>query len=280
MSHPVETLAIPHFQRLLEVMRRLREPDGCAWDREQTHESMKRYVREEADEVIGAIDEGDPLHLCEELGDLLMIIAFHARIAEEAGRFTMAEVAQGIVEKLVSRHPHVFPPNQEEAEAGKGLSSDGVVQRWQELKTEEKRLKKRVSARMEQVAGFASPLQAALQIQEEARRVGFDFPEPKAALDKIVEEAKELNHLCVSKSDDREHLELELGDLLFSVVNSARMLGIDPDQALRKTNGKFLRRFSAVEEQVETSGGWTGKTIQELDRMWDLVKAGERKPGA
>jgi len=277
MSHPTEQQATIQFQRLLEVMRRLREPGGCAWDREQTHESMKKYVREEGDEVIAAIEEGDPLHICEELGDLLMIITFHARIAEETGKFTMNEVAKGIVEKLISRHPHVFPPNAEEAEAGKNLSSDGVVQRWQELKTEEKRLKKRVSARMEHVAGFASSLQASLQMQEEARKVGFDFPDHTSALAKIVEEANELSHLCKNRSEDREQLTLELGDLLFSVVNCACMLGIDPDVALRKTNQKFLRRFSSVEERVEAAGGWEGKGIQELDRLWDAVKAEERQ---
>ncbi|MFZ2955493.1 MAG: MazG family protein [Candidatus Ozemobacteraceae bacterium] len=302
-------------------MRKLREPGGCAWDREQTHATMKRYIAEEAAEVVEAVDEGDLLHLCEELGDLLMIITFHARIAEEAGGFTMADVGRGIVEKLVSRHPHVFPPpNPNPVDQDPNLDAKGVVVRWQELKVEEKKLKQRITTRMDACSRFVSTMQASFQMQQEAASVGFDFPQPHAAIEKISEEAKELSEALqqyssnekklrnsdkeigktVEKekqkkpdkrklenydeenkktSDDekqRENIASEIGDLLFSVVNVARHLGVNPDEALKKTNKKFLGRFSSLEDSVEAEGGWQGKSIDQLDAIWNGIKKKEK----
>lgn len=253
------------FRRLLEIMARLRAPDGCAWDRKQDHKSLRKYVLEEANEVAEAVDTGDPLHLCEELGDLAMMIAFHAQVAAEAGTFTMTEVMKGICEKLISRHPHVFA-----APDGEKLTPEQIVDIWGKLKTDEKARKARISSRMQEVEAFASPLKAAFQIQAEAATVGFDFPEARGAIDKIAEEAKELAGTLTE--EDVDAAEDELGDLLFSIINAARLLGVDPEEALRRSTGKFVRRFGKVEEIAEAAGGFKGRSISELDAWWNDVK--------
>ncbi|HNW36815.1 MAG TPA: MazG nucleotide pyrophosphohydrolase domain-containing protein, partial [Candidatus Ozemobacteraceae bacterium] len=162
------------FRRLLEIMARLRAPDGCSWDRKQDHKSLKKYFLEEANEVVEAIDKGDPLHITEELGDLNMMIAFAAQIAAEQGTFTMTEVLKGICEKLISRHPHVFATPD-----GEKLTPEQVVDIWGKLKVDEKARRARISSRMQEAEAFASPMKAAFQIQAEAATVGFDFPEPR-----------------------------------------------------------------------------------------------------
>ncbi len=251
------------FEDLVKIMDILRSPGGCPWDREQSHRTMKKYVMEEAREVVGAIEEEDPIHLCEELGDLLMIILFHARIAKEAGTFTIDEVVDGISKKLVNRHPHVFS-------AREGLSPAGVVARWNVLKTEEKQQKKRISNRMEETLKFNSPLQSALKVQEEAAEVGFDFPTVEPAIEKIREEAEEI--LDARNKFQRKHLESEIGDLMFAVINVSRLLGFDPEKALRTSVSKFVKRFARVEKHFEKSGGMAGKTIEELDAVWEKLK--------
>lgn len=258
------------FRRLLEIMARLRAPDGCSWDRKQDHTSLRKYVLEEANEVAEAIDKGDLLHLCEELGDLAMMIAFHAQVAAEAGTFTMTEVMKGICEKLISRHPHVFATPD-----GEKLTPEQVVDIWGKLKTDEKARKARISSRMQEVEAFASPLKAAFQIQAEAATVGFDFPEARGAIDKIAEEAKELAGTLTE--EDVDAAEDELGDLLFSIVNAARLLGVDPEEALRRSTGKFVRRFGQVEEIADAAGGFKGKSISELDTWWNRVKERESR---
>ncbi len=258
------------FRRLLEIMARLRAPDGCAWDRKQDHASLRKYVLEEANEVAEAIDQGDPLHLCEELGDLAMMIAFHAQVAAETGTFTMTEVMKGICEKLISRHPHVFATPD-----GEKLTPEQVVDIWGKLKKDEKARKARISSRMREVEAFASPLEAAFQIQAEAATVGFDFPEARGAVDKIAEEAKELAGTLTE--EDVDAAEDELGDLLFSIINAARLLGVDPEEALRRSTGKFVRRFGKVEEIAEAAGGFKGKSVAELDTWWNRAKELENR---
>lgn len=260
------------FRRLLEIMARLRAPDGCSWDRKQDHKSLRKYVLEEANEVAEAIDKGDPLHLSEELGDLAMMIAFHAQVAAEAGTFTMTEVMKGICEKLISRHPHVFATPD-----GEKLTPEQVVDIWGKLKTDEKARKARISSRMQEVEAFASPLKAAFQIQAEAATVGFDFPEARGAIDKIAEEARELAGTLTD--EDVDAAEDELGDLLFSIINAARLLGVDPEDALRRSTGKFVRRFGRLEEIAETEGGFKGKTISDMDGWWNRVKELESRAG-
>ena len=258
------------FRRLLEIMARLRAPDGCSWDRKQDHKSLRKYVLEEANEVVEAIDKGDPLHITEELGDLAMMIAFAAQIAAEQGTFTMTEVLKGICEKLISRHPHVFA-----APDGEKLTPEQVVDIWGKLKVDEKARRARISSRMQEAEAFASPMKAAFQIQAEAATVGFDFPEPQGAVDKISEEARELAGTLAD--EDADAAEEELGDLLFAIINAARLLGVDPESALRRATGKFVRRFGKVEEKAEASGGFTGKSIAEMDVWWNEAKILEKE---
>lgn len=258
---------LKQFARLMDIVRTLRSPHGCSWDLKQTPETMKGFLLEEANEVAEAVDRGDPLHICEELGDVLMVVAMQARIAEEKGTFTMTEVLRGISDKLISRHPHVF------GDAERGIDPDKVLDMWGKLKVEEKRQRKRVSSRMQETAGFSSPLRAAHQIQAEAAKVGFDFPDRASALAKIDEEVGEFR-ADVESGKPAAQVN-ELGDLLFSIVNVARLLGHDPDQALRQANEKFVRRFSRLEEHLEGSGGFSGKTIEELDAVWNQVKREE-----
>lgn len=259
------------FARLMGIIRALRAPDGCSWDRKQTHETMGKYLLEEANEVAEAISKQDPLHICEELGDVTMIIAMHARIAEEKGTFSMAEILRGISDKLIGRHPHVF------GDVERGLNPEQVVDMWGKLKVEEKRLRNRLTSRMEEAGKFASALRAAGQIQAEAATVGFDFPDRAAAVAKIREEAEEFRQDVESGTAAAQ--QAELGDLLFSIVNVARVLGLDPEQALRQANAKFIRRFGQLEDRLEPVGGFSGKTIQDLDAIWDAIKR-EEKAGA
>ncbi len=263
-----EPQALSHeVLRLVEIIRRLRAPDGCPWDRKQTAESMKKNLLEEANEVIAAVEEGDALHVCEELGDLLMMIVFYAQMAEESGMYDMTRVAAGISDKLTSRHPHIF------GDAAKLGTPEEVVDAWKILKTQEKADRKRIANRMREAAGFTSSLRAAKTIQDEAATVGFDFPNARAAIDKITEESREL--AAAADSRDQTQMTHELGDLLFSLVNVARMHGIDPDAALRGTNDKFIGRFAKVEDHFATRGGMQGQPIEELDAVWDRVKGEE-----
>jgi tetrapyrrole methylase family protein/MazG family protein len=262
MTHRIDP-SLPPFEQLLQVMTILRAPDGCSWDREQTHHTLKKFVMEEAAEVCEAVDKNDPLPLCEELGDLMMMVAFHAQIAREAGTFTMDEVLKGIVHKLVSRHPHVFGDRE-------GLTSDRVIEKWKELKVAEKKHRNRISSKMREAQGFASAHQAALKVQAEAATVGFDFPDLAAALDKITEEAGEV--IEAAQSTNPRALFEEIGDLLFSVTNVARLAKINPEEALRATTDTFITRFTAVEEHFEPKGGMKGRSIAELDKIWDQVK--------
>ncbi|GAB4276694.1 MAG: nucleoside triphosphate pyrophosphohydrolase [Candidatus Rifleibacteriota bacterium] len=255
------------LMRLVEIMERLRSPDGCSWDRKQTHRSLAKFVKEEAEEAVEAIESGDTLHMVEELGDLLMIIVFHSQIGAEEGTFTLADVARGICEKLIARHPHVF------GEVERGLDPDQVLDLWGKLKKTEKENKGKISNRMKEALNFPSAIKLTEKIQQEAARVGFDFPAAEEAFRKVREETEEVGELLQEdQNDNLEAVQEEVGDLLFSIINFTRLRGLDAEKCLRLASKKFVNRFAHVEEMVEKDGGFAGKKLEELDKYWDKIK--------
>ena len=252
------------YLRLVDIMRRLRSPEGCSWDRKQTMESLADNVVEEAAEVAEAINSGDSLHICEELGDLLMMVVFPTQIAAEEGKFDMADVARGICSKLINRHPHVF------GEHENAVDPDKVMEMWGEIKKKEKLDRSRISNRMRAAMEFPSALSGAEKVQSEAAEIGFDFADARAALAKIHEEASEIEQAIVTGTP--EEIEEELGDLLFSVLNVSRLSNISAEKSLRKATAKFVERFARIEPLVEADGGFAGKSLEELDLYWDKIK--------
>src|SRR5512137_230503 len=269
-------------ERLLSIMARLRGPDGCPWDREQTLATLRPYVLEETYEVLEAIDSGDPEAHREELGDLLLQIVFQARLAEEEGRFDLAGVADAISEKLLSRHPHVFGPGATSADARPDPSAeavrdaDGVLRQWAALKKKENEAKGRGKSVLEGVPRELPALARAERLTEKASRIGFDWPDAAGARAKVAEELGELDEAMAS--GDRARMEDEVGDLLFAVANLARKLGVPPEEALRGTLGKFVYRFEYVEDALARRGVPHGAaTLEEMDRLWDEAKAVSRR---
>jgi len=257
------------IERLLGIMTRLRAPGGCPWDREQTLESLRPYALEETYEVLEAIDAGDVSGHREELGDLLLQIVFQAELRREAGAFEFADVADAISDKLVSRHPHVF---------GDSVVKDaeGVLVQWAALKREEKKKKGGGQSALEGVPREMPALARADRLTEKASRVGFDWPDAAGARAKVVEELAELD--AAIASGDRAEMEHELGDALFALANLGRKLGIAPEEALRATVGRFIRRFTHVEQRLEAAGVPPGTaTLEEMDRLWDEAKDLERQ---
>ncbi|HBA88746.1 MAG TPA: nucleoside triphosphate pyrophosphohydrolase [Geobacter sp.] len=254
------------FDRLVEIMRKLRAPGGCPWDAEQSHDSLKRYLLEEAYEVIEAIDAGGGEHLKEELGDLLLQPVFHAAIAEENGEFTMDDVLDAINEKLVRRHPHVFGDEVIETSAAQ-------VQNWEKIKTKEKGVERKSA-----LSGIPPHLPALMQAQkitEKAARVGFDWEHTDQVFAKVMEELHEFQEAMAA--GDQKEMESELGDLLFAIVNLGRFLALDPEDALRKTIQRFTRRFSHIEETLHARGkGMQESTLEEMDLLWEEAKKLEK----
>jgi len=254
------------FDRLMEIMRRLRGPGGCPWDAEQSHDSLKRYLLEEAYEVIEAIDARDPEHLKEELGDLLLQPVFHAAIAEEQGDFTMDQVLDAINEKLIRRHPHVFGAEVIETSAAQ-------VQNWEKIKKKEKEGERKTA-----LSGVPPGLPALMQAQkitEKAARVGFDWEHTDQVFAKVMEELHEFEEAMLS--GDQVEMEAELGDLLFAIVNLGRFLALDPEEALRKTIRRFTKRFSHVEESLHARGqALQSSTLAEMDLLWEEAKRLEK----
>ena len=254
------------FDRLLDLMRRLRAPGGCPWDAEQTHESLKRYLLEETYEVMEAIDSKSTKMLKEELGDLLLQTVFHTVIAEENGDFTMDDVLQVLCDKLVRRHPHVFS----------GLKIDSIndlVVNWENIKKVEKG-DERISA----LSGVPPQLPALLHAQkitEKASRVGFDWDHVDSVFAKVLEELKELEETLIT--GDQERMEAELGDLLFATVNLGRFLSINPEDALRKTISRFITRFNHVEDSLHAQGRTLQEaSLEQMDSLWEEAKKAER----
>ncbi len=250
------------FADLCRVMAKLRAPGGCPWDREQTLESLKVYLLEEAYETLEALDSGAADKHREELGDLLLQIVFQAEITAEAGGFGVAEVARGITEKLVRRHPHVFGD-------AKADSAAGALANWEAQKAKERPKEASV------LAGVPAALPAllrALRVGEKAAAVGFDWNKPEEARAKVEEEWQELAH-AVDESQGPERVQEELGDLLFAIVNVSRRLGQDPETALRRATDKFSSRFRYIEDQLRAQGRSPREaTLDELNQLWEDAK--------
>lgn len=247
---------------LVETMARLRATDGCPWDREQTHQTLRKYMLEEAYEVVEAIDQGDPEHLCEELGDVLLQVAFHAQVARESGNFDMHDIVQGITAKLLRRHPHIFG----DAEA---KTAEDVTRNWEQIKKAEKG-DKRPASLLDGVSRSLPALSRAESVQKKAAKVGFDWDDVQGPAGKVREELEEV------LSADAGHQEEEVGDLLFAAVNLARMLKVDPEVALSGTTAKFIRRFQHIEKRAAELGRVLSEmTLEEMDTLWDEAKQTE-----
>lgn len=268
-----ETLRIRSFQRLHEIVSILRSPGGCPWDREQTHDSIRKNLIEETYEVLETIDDDDPDHMREELGDLLLQIMLHSQMEEETGAFTVYDVIQELNEKLIYRHPHVFGNlSAEDAEA--------ALNNWEAMKAEEKRRKGVEPERQSAISGVPRDLPAlmkAYKLQKKAAKAGFDWEDIGGVWSKLEEEIRELKE-AVEQKRDPDTQELELGDVLFSVVNAARYIGADPEQALSRTIRKFTQRFHYVEERLREQGkSPVDSTLAEMDVLWDEAKSKERE---
>lgn len=255
------------MERLLRIMARLRRPgDGCPWDLEQTLETIKPHLIEEAYEALDAMERGDREHLAEELGDLLLQIVFQCQIAAQEGSFTFADVARGIADKLIRRHPHIF---------GNVRVADSreVLRNWEAIKKTEKDQRSSV---LDGIPKHVPALHRAFQLQKRAARVGFDWSQLSDVFRKVEEEIAELKEAVTRQ--DRAHVVEEIGDLLFSVVNIARFLKVDPSYALELTNAKFARRFRVVESELAARGRQMKDcTLAEMDAIWDRLRAAERR---
>jgi len=268
------------FEDLVALQTRLLDPNGCPWDREQTHQSLRTYLLEEAYEVLETIEAGDHKRLAGELGDLLLQVVFHAELARRAGHFDIGDVIEHIYTKLVRRHPHVFG-NVEATTAGE------VLKNWEQLKAEERKAENGGDEGGESLLdGIPRTLPAALeayQLTRRAARIGFDWDDLDGLLAKLNEEATELRETtgASSKPDDRARVEEEIGDLLFVAVNVARFLHVDPEIALKKANGKFQSRFRWMEQQAARAGRKLADTPRgEMEQLWDAAKAAEKNAGS
>ena len=268
--------AAAEFTRLVEIMATLRSPDGCPWDREQTIDTLKPFVLEETYEVLEAIDRHDHASLCEELGDFVFEAVFVAQLESEAGHFTIADAVKSAADKLVRRHPHVFKREQGEA----ALDTPGQVRtRWEEIKAEERsaRGEDGKAAKPKSLLGGLAPtlpaLLRAFHISTRAASVGFDWVAAGDVVDKMQEELDEIRAVVKEGAIDHERAEEEMGDLLFTIANLSRKLGIEPETALRKANDKFTKRFGTLEQSVAASGrAMKDMTLEEFEAEWQRVK--------
>jgi MazG family protein len=260
------------FDELVSVMERLRAPGGCPWDIEQTYESLGQYLLEEAYEAFDAIQEanetGDTTNLREELGDVLLQVVFHSTIAKEIGDFTIGEVAAGVSQKLILRHPHVFEDKKLE-------TADDVLNNWDELKKEERRksgkTEKTKDSILDDVPKAFPALIEANKVTKKAAKVGFDWENTGQIFDKLDEEVAELKS-AINNKDEKEMQE-EIGDLLFVVVNLARKLGVEPENALKKTNRKFRKRFNFIEDELRLKEKTLEESdLREMDALWNKAK--------
>ncbi len=252
------------LERLVGIMARLRGEGGCPWDREQTHESIKPYLTEETYEVLEAIDERDPGKLREELGDLLLQIVFHARMAEEAGAFDIAAVIAGIAEKLRRRHPHVFGDV-------KADTAQEVLFNWEQIKQRERRQARGSASALDGVPRELPALLRAHRLQEKASRVGFDWKEAREVYRKVEEELAELR--AAMEGEEPARTEAELGDLLFALVNLSRFIAVNPEEALRKTIARFIARFRYIEEALAARGtSLRDASLEQMDALWTEAK--------
>ena len=251
------------LENLIEVIAKLRAPDGCPWDREQTHKTLKPNMLEEAYEAVDAMESGDMKHLKEELGDVLLQVVLHAQIASEEGAFNIEDVARGIKEKLIHRHPHVFGDV-------KVSSTTEVLDNWDKLKQEEKQHRK---SAMDGISKSQSALMSAQKISKKAVKQGFEWPDEKSLYECIYSEFEEFKE--AEKEQNKEHMEDEFGDILFAVVNLARWNKIDAEQALLKANKKFTARFRKMEELAKKP--LKEYSFEEYDALWKEAKAALNK---
>ncbi len=249
---------VEELKEFVEVIARLRAPDGCQWDREQTHLSLRPNMLEEAYEAVDAMDDNDMKHLQEELGDVLLQVVLHAQIANEEGAFTLEDVARGIKNKIIHRHPHVFGNT-------KVSSTKEILDNWDKLKAEEKKHRK---SAMDGVSKAQSALMSAQKISKKAVKQGFEWPDEASLYDCITSEFKEFQEAKQAKN--RELMEEEFGDILFAVVNLARWNKIDAEQALLKANKKFISRFNKMEELADKP--LTEYSLEEYDQLWKAAK--------
>jgi len=254
---------------LVRVVKRLREPDGCPWDRRQSAESLRQFILEEAYETVDAIDKGDPAVLAEELGDLLLQIVLQARIAEEEGRFDIRTVIRSIVTKLIRRHPHVFG-------AERADTPEEVLRNWNRIKVEEKGGARSGASILDGIPGAMPALFKALSLSRRAAQVGFDWQRTADIISKLREEVDELEHSLSSETP--EQVADEIGDVLFVIANIARRLDANPELALEASNRKFMRRFRCVERLLAEQGRTPqDATLEEMDALWDRAKQSERE---
>ena len=253
-----------NFKQLVDIMEKLRSAEGCPWDREQTRESLKPYLLEETYELLEALDAGDPSQIMEELGDLLFQIVFHCQIGRERGEFGMEDVIAKITDKMVGRHPHVFGEARFD-------TSGAVARQWHERKREEGKYRESM---LEGVPKALPSLLRAQRLQARAARVGFDWKRVEDVFEKLREELREFDEAV--ESGERGRMEDELGDILFSLVNISRFLRINSEEALRKTNEKFMRRFRMIERKAAESGrSLSAMSLDEMDALWDEAKRSE-----
>lgn len=253
------------FLELLAVMTRLRGESGCPWDREQTRDSLRPFLVEETYEVLDALDTGDAARIREELGDLLFQVVFHTELARERGEFTMAELLDALVAKMTRRHPHVF------GDRPVGSAAEALAQ-WEAIKASEG---KRARSALEGVPRGLPALHHAQRVQHKAARVGFDWPDAAGALEKVREELDEVGEAL--QQGGGESLRAELGDLLFAVVNVARLANVDPEGALQAAVKRFGRRFESMEDAARDEGrGLHGRSLDDLERLWVQAKSRER----
>ncbi|MGH7835350.1 MAG: nucleoside triphosphate pyrophosphohydrolase [Candidatus Binatia bacterium] len=264
-----------NFDELVRVLARLRSPDGCPWDREQTHDSIKPNLLEETYEVLEALDRNSPEQLREELGDLLLQVIFHCQLASDSGAFTVDDMLQHLTEKLVRRHPHVF---EETKTPDAPRTAEDVLARWEFIKQAERKGPGKKTSVMDGVAASLPALLRAYQVQARAARVGFDWSKLDDVLNKLDEEWNELKEswreaVREPGPKSRERVEEEFGDVLFSLVNLARFMKVESEEALRKTINRFVKRFRYIEEQAERTGrNLNDLTLEEMDRWWEEAK--------
>ena len=254
-----------NFQKLLDIMSALRAENGCPWDKEQTRESLKPFLVEETYEVLEALDESDPEKIKEELGDLLFQIVFHCQMAKETGEFDMDDVIKNISDKMISRHPHVFA---EDSDKQRFETSEEVLKQWDERKKEEGKIKESI---LEGIPKELPSLLRAHKLQARAAKVGFDWQRVEDVVEKLEEELHEFRSAL--KGKEQKEIEDELGDIFFVLVNISRFVGVNPDDALRKTISKFISRFRYIEMKARDAGKiLDDMTLEEMDALWDEAK--------
>lgn len=258
-----EKFLYKEFSQLRQIIAELRGPNGCPWDKKQTHESLRKYLLEESYELIEAINEGDIDHIIEELGDVLLQVMLHSQIGEDEGYFSIDDVLEGISDKMIRRHPHVF--GEEQAD-----SVDDVMKHWQNAKKQEAKTDR--ESVLEGINSALPNLMQAYELQKRAAKIGFDWTNVEGAWEKVKEEILEFQEE-LKEVNNNEQIESEFGDILFSLVNIARFYKVDPELAIFRTNKKFIQRFSYIEERVKESGKeWSQMNLEELDQFWNEAK--------